>query len=146
MAIDRTLIASDLEDVTLELVLRGIERAMSYGNTSDNFLFPNGDDVYIYGTDVDAPKFCGKGTYETLWSSISFRNYVGSCELLVKDSAGAQLVYNKIKGLSKEALAEEYYREISVVRHLIDGVAENAFKDKWDEMLKESRRRMIGAV
>jgi len=145
MGMDTSLVVSSLEEVTLELVSNGIERAMSYGNTSDNLLFPNGDDVYIYGTEVDAPNFSGDGTYKTMWASISFRNYCGRCELLVKDSKGDHLVYNKINGLSKEELAEEYYREILLVSHLIDGVAENAYEDVMREMFEDSKRRIVGA-
>jgi len=145
MGMDTSLVVSSLEEVTLELVSNGIERAMSYGNTSDNLLFPNGDDVYIYGTEVDAPNFSGDGTYKTMRASISFRNYCGRCELLVKDSKGDHLVYNKINGLSKEELAEEYYREILLVSHLIDGVAENAYEDVMREMFEDSKRRIVGA-
>ena len=145
MAMDKTLLVDSIEDVTLDLVRRGMERAMEYGNTSDNVFFPNGDDVYIYGTEVDAPKFSGEGTYRTMWASISFRNYCGRCELLVKDSKGDHLVYNKINGLSKEELAEEYYREILLVSHLIDGVAENAYEDIMREMFEDSKRRIVGA-
>lgn len=144
MEMDTTLLVGSLEEVTIELVKAGMERAMGYGNTSDNFLFPNGDDVYIYGTEVDAPKFYGDGTYRTMWASISFRNYVGSCELLVTDSTGAQLIYNKINGLSKDALAEEYYHEINVVRHLIDGVAENAYEEEQRRMFDDVKRRIMG--
>ena len=141
---DTALLVDGIDEVTLDLVRKGMERAMGYGNTSDNLFFPNGDDVYIYGTEVDAPKFSGDGTYKTMWSSISFRNYCGKCELLVRDSEGDHLLYNKINGLSKEALAEEYYREICVVRHLIDGVAENAYEDVKREMFKDSKRRIMG--
>lgn len=146
MAIDATLLVDNLQEVTLGLVKRGMERAMGYGNTSNNVFFPNGDDVYIYGTEVDAPNFSGDGTYKTMWASISFRNYCGRCELLVKDSKGDHLVYNKINGLSKEELAEEYYHEICLVMHLIDGVAENAYEDVRREMFEDSKRRIVGAI
>ena len=140
---DTTLLVDNIGDVTLDLVIMGMERAMGYGNTSDNLFFPNGDNVYIYGTEVDAPNFSGDGTYKTMWASISFRNYCGRCELLVKDSKGDHLIYNKINGLSKEELAEEYYHEICVVRHLIDGVAENAYEDVRREMFEDSKRRIM---
>lgn len=146
MSIDKTLLVDDIEDVTPDLVMKGMERAMGYGNTSDNLFFPSGDPVYIYGTEVDAPKFVGEGMRRVMWSSISFRNYCGACELLVKDSKGNHLVYNRINGLSKNALAEEYYHEICVVRHMIDGVAENAYKDVQDSMYEESRQILEGGT
>lgn len=144
MRIDSTLVVNSLDEVTHELVTQGIERAMGYGNTSDNLLFPNGDDVYIYGTEVDAPNFFSDGTYRTMWASISFRNYCGACELLVKDSKGGHIIYNKIDGLSKEALADEYYHEICLVKHMIDGVAKNEFEDVERSMYRELAEKLMG--
>lgn len=143
MRFDSTLVVDSLDEVTRELVMQGIERAMGYGNTSDNLIFPNGDDVYIYGTEVDAPNFFCDGTYRTMWASISFRNYCGTCELLVKDSKGDHIIYNKIVGLSKDALADEYYHEICLVKHMIDGVAENAFEEVERSMYRVSAEKLL---
>lgn len=146
MRFDSELVVESLDEVTRELVMRGIERAMGYGNTSHNPFFPSGDDVYIYGTEADAPNLLGGGTHRTMWASISFRNYCGTCELLVKDSKHAHLIYNKINGLSKQALADEYYREICLVKYMIDGVAENVFKEVRRSMFNESVKKLMGNV
>lgn len=139
----------DLNDVNIELLERVCDAAMGQNNTSINPLFPNGDTWMIYSPWESQEQFEAENPEakpcEARRSGISFRNYCGTLELLVKDADGSHVIYNKINGLTKDDLLAEYFREITLVKHLIGQKSQKTFAEESRRMYEDNFKKFCVA-
>ena len=140
----------DVNDITRELLDKVCDAAMGDDNTSDNFLFPNGDNWLLLCKwktqeefDAYAKSHDDVKPYHISYGGVSFRNYCGTLELLITDANGNHIIYNKIDGLSRKELLDEYYHEIMLVKHLTDTVKTKTFQKESDRMCKNNEERLV---
>lgn len=141
----------DVNAITYRLLDKVCTAAMGDNNTSINPLFPNGDSWMLYSKwhsqeefDAYAEQHEDVKPYRIRDCSISFRNYCGTLELLVVNEDGNFPLYNKIDGLSRGELIDEYYREIMLVKHLVNRGTCHTFQADMDRMYKDNYEKFFG--
>lgn len=107
----------NLDDITLDYMKEMAVKTMAAGITEFAIIGCSGATYYLYG--------------ELRKSQVSFRNYFGGLEMLITDSKGRFIIYNKLDGLPFDELVEEYYRQFLTVKHLIKKKIHKTFGDDW---------------
>ena len=85
-----TLHVDDVDEVTLDMFVKGVRLAMDSREVSGNPFFQRGADVILYGRYRAKPMFNEDehGMRKVLVSAVKLANYCGTCELLIVDAEG----------------------------------------------------------
>ena len=120
-------VKENLDDITLEYFKMVAITCMNSGINSICPFGCSGDNFMLYGKFIKAEE-SEDGDWHRK-SMVSLRNYFGSLEMLVTDKKGRFLVYSKVDGMSVDEVVEELFREFCNVKHLVDKITTETFKD-----------------